>query len=102
MLRLFVVPPSFRVSHNGMIHWTCRRKGRNKLWPLHRVWRERAYATVNGVEAYTLLALYRLMRGIHFLPIGTLAATDVSSLRIAGKGHVSCMPYEFVVVQIIP
>ena len=63
---------------------------------------ERAYATVNGVEAYTLLSLCRHIRGTHFLPIGTFAAADASSLHIAGKEHVLCIPYQTVSSLSIP
>ena len=67
---LFVVPPNFRVSLE-----------------------KRASVTVNGVKAYTLLALCRLARGIDFLRVGALAAAGASSLYTHGKGHVSRVPY---------
>ena len=47
------------------------------------------YLTVNGVEAYTLLALCRLARGIAFLRVGALSAAGASSLSTPGKEHVS-------------
>ncbi len=69
---------------------------------LQGVLREGACTTVNGVEAYTLLALCRRMRGILFLPIGALSAADASSLSIAGKEHVSRIPYEIFAKISIP
>ena len=44
---------------------------------------------VNGTEAYTLLSLCKLARGIFFLPVRVLAAAGTSSLSTSGKRYVS-------------
>ena len=51
--------------------------------------KKRALATCNVVETCTLLAEYRLARGILFLLVGALTAAGASSLCTSGKGHVS-------------
>jgi len=51
--------------------------------------KKRALATCNVVETCTLLAEYRLARGILFLLVGALTAAGASSLCTPGKGHVS-------------
>ena len=53
--------------------------------------KKRALATGNVVETCTLLAEYRLARGILFLLVGALTAAGASSLCTPGKGHVSRM-----------
>ena len=53
------------------------------------------FMTGNGVEPCTLLARYRLARGIRFLLAGTLSAAGVASLHTSGKEYVSRMHYRF-------
>ncbi len=62
----------------------------------------RACLTVNGVEAYTLLALCRLARGIAFLLVSALAAIGAVSLCTSGKEHVSrvCHSYVSTIIRI--
>jgi len=47
------------------------------------------FMTGNGVGPCTLLARYRLARGVRFLLAGTLSVGGIASLIAIGKEHVS-------------
>ncbi|MBV9709875.1 MAG: hypothetical protein JO011_03030 [Ktedonobacteraceae bacterium] len=59
------------------------------------------FMTANGVEPCTLLARYRLARGIRFLLAGTLSVGGVASLVAIGKECVSRMHYYFLLASSI-
>jgi hypothetical protein len=58
------------------------------------------FMTGNGVGPCTLLARYRLARGIRFLLAGTLSVGGVASLIAIGKELVSRMCYRYFFVEL--